>query len=532
MSSNRVPDQVIDQLRVNLRAAGIQAAESDIQGIVQKGFLSRLADFEQVVEHAPTDVVPDYLAAWGAGDEQVNPDRAHTSAQYHSSPIADIAAQIRARQVSPAELTEQALARIAERDPALNAFQLVLADYARAAARRAEQEIAAGNYRGPLHGVPIAIKDLLAMSGTPTTAGSKILANNITDFNAAAVERLEAAGAVIVGKTRLSEFAYSPGSNNAHYGPTRNPRNPEHDTGGSSSGSAAAVAAELAYAALGSDTGGPIRIPAALCGVVGLKPTFGRISLYGVVPLAWSLDHLGPLTRGVADAALLLEALSGYDARDSRTRQHVRPPVPIDLDQGVRGMRVGVLADDGSGAPLGTDVALAAWRAGLAALERSGAELVPIDLPELEHLRLLNSAILAMEAAAYHHPNLRAHLDDYGEFMRQRILAAFAYGPRAFVRAQQARAALRQRCDGIFEQIDLLSTPSQPTTAPALNSLGSIAFTAPFNILGWPAISVPVGIGDAQLPLGLQLVGRPWHEAAVLRAARVVEASIPKPSAA
>jgi aspartyl-tRNA(Asn)/glutamyl-tRNA(Gln) amidotransferase subunit A len=525
MKPYRVPDQQIDQLRGNLRAAGIQAAESDIQGIIEKGFLSRLADFEQAVEHAPIDIVPDYLAAWDAG-QPLQPGQAHTGAQYHDSPIAELAAQIRTRQVSPAELIEQTLARIAQRDPTMNAFQLVLTDYARAAARRAEQEIAAGNYRGPLHGVPVAVKDLLAMTGTPTTAGSKILANNITSFNATAVERLEAAGAVIVGKTRLSEFAYSPGSNNAHYGPTRNPRNLDHDTGGSSSGSGAAVGSELVYAALGSDTGGSIRIPAALCGIVGLKPTFGRISLYGVVPLAWSLDHLGPLTRSVADAALLLEVLSGYDPRDSRTRQHARPPVPADLDQDVQGMRIGVLVGDGSLGPLATDAALAAWQAGLAALERSGAELVPIDLPELEHLRLLNSAILAMEAAAYHHPNLREHLDDYGEFMRQRILAAFAYGPRAFVRAQQARAALRRRCDALFEQIDLLSTPSQPDIAPLLNSLGSIAFTAPFNILGWPAISIPVGLGAAQLPFGLQLVGRPWDEAAVLRAARVVEAGV------
>ena len=524
MSTNRVPDQVIDQLRGNLRAAGIQAAEADIQGIVEKGFLSRLADIERVIAQAPIDIVPDYLSDWSLGaDGQRQPNPMDAAIQRPSSPIAQIAAQLRARQISPIELTEQALTRIAERDPELNAFQLVLAEPARAAAHRAEQELAAGAYRGPLHGVPVAVKDLLAIRGTPTTAGSKILVDNITAFDAAAVERLEAAGAVIVGKTRLSEFAYSPGSNNAHYGPTRNPRHPERDTGGSSSGSTAAVGAELVYAAIGSDTGGSIRIPAALCGIVGLKPTFGRISLYGVLPLAWSLDHLGPLTRSVADAALLLEALSGYDARDSRTRQNVRPPTPNDLDAGVRGLRIGVLGNDGSGGRLGSDAAIAAWRQGLAALELGGAELVHVDLPELEPLRLLNSAILAMEASAYHHPNLRARLGDYGEFMRQRILAAFAYDPRAFVRAQQARAALRRSCDAIFERIDLLSTPSQPDVAPPLGSLGSIAFTAPFNILGWPAISVPVGASTDGLPFGLQLVGKPWDEATVLRAARVVE---------
>jgi Asp-tRNA(Asn)/Glu-tRNA(Gln) amidotransferase A subunit family amidase len=524
MSTNRVPDEVIEQLRANLRAAGIQAADSDIQGIVEKGFLSRLADIERVIAQGPIDVVPDYLAEWNAGaDEQHAPNPMDAAIQRHASPISTIASQLRARQVSPVELTEQALMRIAERDPELNAFQLVLADSARAAAQRAEQELVTGVYRGPLHGVPVAVKDLLAMRGTATTAGSKILADNITDSDAAAVERLEAAGAVIIGKTRLSEFAYSPGSNNAHYGPTRNPRHLERDTGGSSSGSAAAVGAELVYAAIGSDTGGSIRIPASFCGIVGLKPTFGRISLHGVLPLAWSLDHLGPLTRSVADAALLLDALSGYDARDRRTRQHVPPPTPYDLDAGVRGLRIGVLGDDGSGGRLGSDAALASWRHGLAALEQAGAELVHVDLPELEPLRLLNSAILAMEASAYHHPHLRARLGDYGEFMRQRILAAFAYDPRAFVRAQQARAALRQRSAAIFERIDLLSTPSQPDVAPPLGSVGSIVFTAPFNILGWPAISVPAGSSADGLPFGLQLVGKPWHEATVLRAARVVE---------
>jgi aspartyl-tRNA(Asn)/glutamyl-tRNA(Gln) amidotransferase subunit A len=525
MTTNRVPDQVIEQLRGNLRAAGIPVAEADIQGIVEKGFLSRLADIERVIAQAPIDAVPDYLADWGGDlEKQHQPNPMDAAIQRHASPIATIASQLRARQISPIELTEQTLARIAERDPELNAFQLVMAEPARAAARRAEQEIANGVYRGPLHGVPVAVKDLLAITGTRTTAGSKILADNLTDFDAAAVERLEAAGAVIVGKTRLSEFAYSPGSNNAHYGSTRNPRDPERDTGGSSSGSAAAVGAELVYAAIGSDTGGSIRIPASLCGIVGLKPTFGRISLYGVVPLAWSLDHLGPLTRSVADAALLLEALAGYDARDPRTRQNVRPITPFDLDAGVRGLRIGVLGDDGSGGQLGSDVALAAWRQGLAVLEQAGAELVHVDMPELEPLRLLNSAILAMEASAYHHPNLRARLDDYGEFMRQRILAAFAYDPRAFVRAQQARAVQRRHCNASFERIDLLSTPSQPDVAPSLGSPGSLTFTAPFNILGWPAISVPAGTSADGLPFGLQLVGKPWDEATVLRAARVVEA--------
>jgi aspartyl-tRNA(Asn)/glutamyl-tRNA(Gln) amidotransferase subunit A len=540
MSENRVPDQVIDRLRANLRAAGIASAEADIQGIVEKGFLDRLADIERMMDRAANDLVPDYLAAWGEdGVERPAPavppeppELAATpagDADGHLASIVEVAALIRSRQVSPVELAEQTLARIAERDPQLNAFQLVLADRALADARRAESEIAAGDYRGPLHGVPIAIKDLLALAGTPAAAGSKILAGAVSDFDCAAVERLGAAGAVIVGKTRLSEFAYSPGSNNPHYGPTRNPWNLERDTGGSSSGSAAAVADGLAYAALGSDTGGSIRIPAAFCGIVGLKPTFGRISLYGVIPLAWSLDHLGPLTRSVADAALLLEALAGYDARDPRTRRVAAPPA-LDLDAGVAGLRVGVPQDEIAGRALGTDEALGAWRMGLAALGRRGAELVPVDLPDLEELWLLNGALLAIEAATYHEPMLREHLDDYGEFMRHRILSAFAYGPRAFVRAQQTRAVLRRRWDALFERIDLLSTPTQPDGAPALSTPGWTQLTGPFNILGWPAISVPAGLTATGLPLAIQLIGRPWDDATVLRAARAVEAEVRMPN--
>lgn len=515
-----------DQLRANLRAAGIQPSEADIQGIAEKGFLSRIGDFEQLIAGLANDTIPDYLDHAQLSPGAVQPGQPRAQPFGAGSPIGAIAAQIRTRQVSPAELTEQALAHIAARDPQLNAFQLVLAEQARAAARLAEREIAAGTYRGPLHGVPIAVKDLLAMAGTRTTAGSRIFADRVTSFDAAAVERLVAAGAVIVGKTRLSEFAYSPGSNNAHYGPTHNPHNLAHDTGGSSSGSAAAVAAALVFAALGSDTGGSIRIPASLCGIVGLKPTFGRVSLHGVTPLAWSLDHLGPMTRSVADAALLLSVLAGPDPRDPRTRPGSAFALPAELEHGAQGLRIGVLGDDGSGTALGTPAMLAAWHAGLAALVHAGATLVPLDMPALEPLRLLNGAILALEASAFHEPMLRTRLADYGEFMRQRVVAAYAYGPRALIQAQQARALLRRQCAALFQQVDLISTPTQPGTAPLLNAIGSTLFTGPFNTLGWPAISLPVG-ADGGLPLGMQLVGRPWDEATLLRAAWAAEAALP-----
>jgi aspartyl-tRNA(Asn)/glutamyl-tRNA(Gln) amidotransferase subunit A len=527
---------LLDRAVANLRGAGIPATGEDIDTIADSGYPNVVAACMQVVDALTGEDIPSYLDLWAVDEEARSaaptlapqpaaPEQPTRAAQPPdaSITIAGVAPMLRSRQLSPVELTEQALARIQERDPLLNAFQLVLAEEARAAAQRAEQEIAAGDYRGPLHGVPIAVKDLLAMAGTVTTAGSKVMAGRVTGYDAAAVERLHAAGAIIVGKTRLSEFAYWPGSTNPHYGPTRNPRHLEYDTGGSSSGSAAVVADGLVYASLGSDTGGSIRIPAAYCGLVGLKPTFGRISLYGCAPLAWSLDTLGPMTHSVADAALLLAVLAGYDGRDGRTRRGSEFATPEELAAGVQGLRIGVLRDDGTSEALATDEALTAWQAGLDGLARQGAVLVDLDLPEMEALRLLSGAMLALEAAACHTPLLRAHLEDYGEFCRGRLLRAFTFGPGDYIRVQQARHTLRQRWNALFGQIDLLSTPAQPHVAPALGQPGSNKFTIPINALGWPAISVPCGVNPSGLPLAIQLAGRPWDEATLLRAARAVE---------
>ncbi len=297
---------VLNLLRAYLATAGIHASEQIIEGMLARGFLAVPTAFDALSRDFPMHLIPDYLAEWRAPVASIPGATlapVPAKAPLAQETILSIAARLQRGELSPVELTEQALTRIGQRDPVLNAFQLVLGERARAAARRAEAEIRGGNYRGPLHGVPVAIKDLLDLAGTPTTAGSKILADNLRSNDSAAVERLEAAGAIIVGKTRMSEFAYAPGSHNPNYGHTRNPRNLAHDTGGSSSGSAAAVADGLVYAALGSDTGCSIRMPAAFCGLVGLKPTFGRVSQAGGVTLSWSLDHLGPLTRSVADAA-------------------------------------------------------------------------------------------------------------------------------------------------------------------------------------------------------------------------------------
>jgi Asp-tRNA(Asn)/Glu-tRNA(Gln) amidotransferase A subunit family amidase len=516
----------IDRLRTNLKAVGIEVDEATIDEMAEKGFLQVPALFAELIEAYPLDLVPDYLADWKSPAAQAA--SSSTPAAAPSPPagtIVAVAEQLRSGALSPVELTEQALNRLAERDPIINAFQLVLADQARAAARQAENEIRQGHYRGPLHGIPVAVKDLLHLAGTPTTAGSIIRPRDPVQANSAAVEKLEAAGAIIIGKTRMSEFAYAPGSINAHYGATRNPRALNHDTGGSSSGSGAAVADGIVFAALGSDTGGSIRIPASHCGLAGLKPTFGRISLHGAINLAWSLDHLGPLTRSVADAALVANALSGADARDARTRAAPALPVAelINQQPDLRGLRVGVLGKDGSNAPLAPDEVLASWRSGLATLEKAGAELIEVDVPFMRTMWALGAAILAQEALSYHLPNMRTRLDDFGEFMRMRILAALAYEPGSLVRAQQARSVLRTQANALFEQIDLLSTPTMPAPAPLLGVPSGTFFTMPFNLVGWPALTVPSGQTSDGLPVGLQLAGRPWDEATVLRAGLALE---------
>ncbi len=535
MTTAEIPGAIIDRLRSNLRNAGIEIPNDAIDSMAEKGLLRNAVAFDALDRQTPRDLLPDWLSASGpdhgagASPRTLPAGRGSVPSRRASGwpALVEVAEQVRRREVSPVELTRQALDRIAERDPVLNAFQHVLADEALAAAQAAEAEIRAGIYRGPLHGIPVAVKDLFAMDGTVTAAGSRILADWKTDFDSAMVERLRRAGAVIAGKTRMPEFAYCPGSYNPHYGNTRNPWNLEHDTGGSSSGSGAAVADGLVFAALGSDTGGSIRIPAALCGLVGLKPTFGRLSLDGAVTLSWSLDHPGPLTRTVADTVVLLQALAGHDASDARTR--AAPYPMVDLDRDAAGLRVGVLRDDGSGIPLGNEDALAAWKGGLAALERNGARLVELDLPEMRDLRVATAAIMALEALAYHAAWLQQRLADYGDFAGPRLLAGYAYAPDALVRAQQARALLRRRFNAIFEHVDLLSTPSMPYGAPPLGAPAATVFTNPFNGLGWPAVTVPVGLTAERLPLGLQLAGRPWDDETVLQAAAVVEREGPWP---
>lgn len=534
MTTGGAHPATLARLRANAERAGIALSDEEIDRIVAGPFLTNVDAFETLIAFGAPDTVPDTAKSWAArpaATASPAPTPAAGTAQSDDpldpwAPLHVMASALAARQISPVELTDRHLARIAAHDRSLNVFQLVMADEARAAARAAEAAIAAGQYRGPFHGIPVAIKDLLAMRGYPTAAGSTILADWVAESDSWAVERLQQAGAIIVGRTRMSEFAYSPASTNAHYGPTRNPWKLEHDTGGSSSGSAAAVAAGLAAMALGSDTGCSIRTPSALCGLVGLKPTHGRISLSGAVTLSWSFDHLGPMTRSVRDAALTLSLLAGEDTRDSRTRPGPVPDFTAGLENldAVRGRRIGAIRQDGS--PLGAiePAAAAAWQTGLEALQAAGATIVDLDLPELEQLRICGAPIINLEAVTFHEPWLRDRRHEYGEFPRHRLLVAYAYGPLTYIQAQQARARLRATCDQLWQRVDFLSTPALAYGAPLLGDARSnTRFMVPFNSLGWPAIVVPTGRTDDGLPLATQLIGRPWDEVGLLQVARAIE---------
>jgi aspartyl-tRNA(Asn)/glutamyl-tRNA(Gln) amidotransferase subunit A len=443
--------------------------------------------------------------------------------------IEDVALQIAAKEISPVELTDAMLRRIERLNGELNAYITVTPEAALDEARAAEKEIAAGKHRGPLHGVPIAIKDLFATNGVRTTAGSKLLADWVPDDDATVVTKLREAGAVSLGKLGMHECAYGCTSDNAFYGTVHNPWNPDHVPGGSSGGSGAATAAGLAYATLGSDTGGSIRIPAALCGCVGMMPTYGRASLYGTVPLSWSLDHPGPLTRTVRDAAIVLQAISGYDERDPAT-EHV--PVPdwlANIERGPKGLRIGVPRQffwDNVDPEVAEIV-----RNALASLEAAGASVRDVDIPSINGYVAGVNAVLFTEASAYHAPNYPSRKSEYSS----QVGALLDIGARnpgvAYVQGMRAmQEARRGGADAMLEGIDVLVTPTCALVAPTIAdsrkedpSRQLAALTAPIDFTGQPALSIACGLTSVKLPVGLQIIGRRWDETSVLWAGRAYE---------
>jgi len=452
--------------------------------------------------------------------------------------IAEAGEQIRRRALSPVELTRAYLDRIQQEDGALRAYIAVLSDPALAAARTAEKEIARGGYRGPLHGIPIALKDLFMTRGIPTTCGSRILKAWVPDADAAVATRLYAAGAILLGKLNMHEFAYGPTGVNPHYGTPKNPWDRARMPGGSSSGSGVAVAAGLAAGALGTDTGGSVRIPASLCGIVGLKPTYGRVSRAGVIPLAWSLDHVGPMTRTVADAALLLQVLAGRDPADPSTADVPVPDYRRALEGGVRGLRLG-LPKDLFFERLDPEVRAAVLGAARS-LEGLGASVEEVPLPRIPHAGPASFAIIASEATAYHEPYLKTRAALYGADVRARLTAGQFVLATQYLKAQRARQVIRAEVDEVLGRVHALLLPTTPIPAPLLGAREVtvdgvtedvrwwlIRCTRPINVTGHPALSVPCGFTAGGLPIGLQLVGRHFDEAMLLRIGRAFEAVSP-----
>jgi aspartyl-tRNA(Asn)/glutamyl-tRNA(Gln) amidotransferase subunit A len=451
--------------------------------------------------------------------------------------IAKLAPLLRRRKVSPVELTEYFLGRIARFQPSLNAFITLTAELARKQARQAEKEILKGRYRGPLHGLPISLKDLFWTAGVRTTAGSKILRRFAPRENAIVVNRLLTAGSILLGKTNLHEFAFGVTSVNPHYGPVHNPWDLRRISGGSSGGSAAAVSAGLCVASLGTDTGGSIRIPSAACGVVGLKPTRGLVPLQGVIPLAFSLDHVGPICRCVEDAALILEMIAGHDPLQS-DHFHRRLVFSRPLRRGVRGIRVGIPKQyffDRLQGDIRHSVLAAC-----STLEKLGARLQEVELRGMRQAGELAATITVGEALAFHWKWLQTRAKDYGADLRERMKLNHGQRTVEYLQAQQRRRAYRERFLQAFESVDVLAAPTLPVVTPLIGQKeihfgrtredvrgALLRLTRPGNLTGLPAISLPCGFSQENLPIGLQLFGRLFDEATLLRVACAYEQATP-----
>ena len=441
---------------------------------------------------------------------------------------------IKNQDVSPVEIIDAHLARIGETDTTLNSFITLLPEQAKAAARRAESEIQAGNYRGPLHGIPVGLKDLFNTGGVRTTSGSRIFDTFIPDHDCTVAARFQQAGAILLGKLNMHPFAYGPTGENADYGHMHNPWNPELITGGSSGGSGSATAAGQCTITMGSDTGGSVRIPAALCGIVGLKPTYGLVSRHGLTPLSWSLDHPGPIVRTVEDAALAMNAIAGHDPNDVASSRESKPDYTTALTGDVRGLKIGVPREFFE-APLDPEVAAAVQQA-ISQLEDLGAIVTEVSFPLFQHAQAISGTILMAEAAAYHRDLLAKEGDKLYPPVRIRLEAGLFITAIDYLKAQQARSVFNHETRQLLTDVDLLLGPTEPVTAPPIlaelvqageQTIGTTAaltqYTRPYNITGGPAISVPCGFSESGMPIGLQLAGKPFDELIVLRTAHAYE---------
>lgn len=442
---------------------------------------------------------------------------------------------IETKEISPVEATEAYLDRIEEVDPKLNSYITITWEQAFESARQAEQEIAAGKHRGPLHGVPMAVKDQFNTAGVLTTGGSRILKDNVPSEDATVIAKLKEAGAVMLGKLNMSEFAMAEIYNHP-YGTPRNPWDLERNPGTSSSGSGAATAAFLCSTSLGEDTGGSIRGPANFSGLVGLRPTHGRVSRYGVLGGSWSMDTVGPISRSVEDAAITIQAIAGYDTKDTYSWDVPVPDYRSALTGDIQGIKLGVIQEHMDSPNLDPEFRETVVEA-ISVLGELGASSEDVSIPLAPNAGALTMSILNVEWANLHRPLFEPNFDELDHNNKIRFLTGSIIPAQAYYKAQKIRAVLRQQILDALEKVDVLVLPTGPVTAPPVESVpgieskehsltglaGRISFTGPFNLAGTPAISVPCGFSAAGMPMGLQIVGKPFDEETLLRVAHAYE---------
>jgi aspartyl-tRNA(Asn)/glutamyl-tRNA(Gln) amidotransferase subunit A len=447
--------------------------------------------------------------------------------------IAEAAKLIEKKELSPVELTESRLARIAKLDGELHSFIRVLPEQALAAARAAEIEIAAGGYKGPLHGIPLGLKDIYETKGIPTTGHSKVMQDHVPAADAFSVAKLKAAGCVVMGKLATHEFAFGGPSFDLPWPPARNPWDTSRFTGGSSSGTGASVPAGLVLGGTGSDTGGSIRGPAAYCGLAGIKPSYGLISRAGILPLAFSLDHAGPMAWTAEDCAIMLQAMAGHDPADPASAAPALPDYRKALTGDVKGLRIGLIrhfyTTDNAAEASTRDAIDAAARK----FEDMGASVREITLSPLAEWAACGVLIMMVEAYAIHEANLKTRFTDFGEIFRDRMALAGLWSAADYVQAVRRRRELIDELDRAMQGLDLVMTAAAPSEAPKIDDVPKFAImerpslTMPFNVTGSPAMSVCCGYTDTGLPLSYQIVGRRFDDATVLRAADAYERATP-----
>ncbi len=452
--------------------------------------------------------------------------------------ISELSRLIQKKEASPLEIVEAYISRVNSLEPQLNSFITLVSDQAIESAKQAEKEIQAGRYLGPLHGIPFGLKDLYYVKGIRNTSGTKIFDGFIPDYDSTITLRLKKAGGILLGKLNMHPLAYGATGENEEYGHMHNPWNTALIAGGSSGGNGSAVASGQCPFAMGSDTGGSIRIPSALCGIVGFKPTYGRLSRYGMTPLAWSQDHPGPMTRTVEDCAMVMNAVAGYDPNDPTSTNLPPPDYTQALKGEIKGLRLGVVKEFFE-VPIESDVSDSFWKA-IDQLAELGGIISEISWPLYHYGTAIASLIQMAEATAYHRELIRKNGPQIYPPVRLRLETGIFISASDYIQTQRARTLFYHQSLNIFKNLDILVTPTVPVTAFPIGTTSLLVsnqkvnvislltqYTRPFNLNGFPAITVPCGFSKDQLPIGLQFVGRPFDEETVLRAAHAYEQATP-----